>query len=334
MSKDRHGSAAAGAGGGRELRTFGRLAIFAALFSYLHIVFGGMVRITGSGMGCGDDWPRCHGAWIPTFTVETFIEWTHRLLAATLGFVVLGLLAYAWRHREKAGFGGPGGVVRSMALASGLVFALATLGAITVKLHLSTTVTAAHFSLAMVFIAVLLVAAVRAGAFGRAQGVEAAPGAAGKVRRMAAAAAALGFVVVAFGAVTANMAGAPQACQGFPLCNGRLLPAAVAQVHIHWTHRLLAFLLLFHMIGAVLVTLRRGAPAAVRRAAIAAIALVTAQIVVAAGLVMMHLPAGMQALHLVVGVAVWCALVVWAALAWRWRPAQTDAPVAPPLARA
>ena len=33
----------------------------------LHIVFGAIVRISGSGMGCGENWPKCYGYWFPPF---------------------------------------------------------------------------------------------------------------------------------------------------------------------------------------------------------------------------------------------------------------------------
>ena len=55
----------------RARRSFGRLAAVAAICTYGLIVVGGVVRISGSGLGCGDDWPRCHGSWIPPMTVTT-----------------------------------------------------------------------------------------------------------------------------------------------------------------------------------------------------------------------------------------------------------------------
>ncbi|HSL68761.1 MAG TPA: COX15/CtaA family protein, partial [Longimicrobiales bacterium] len=121
---------------------------------------------------------------------------------------------------------------------------------------------------------------------------------------------------ITFGAWTANTAGAPQACQGFPLCNGQLLPASAPQVHIHWFHRLLAFALLAHV---VIVVLRAGAavPQPMRRAGQLALVAVSAQVAVAAGLVLMHLPDSFKALHLAVGAAVWATLIVWALFARR-----------------
>src|SRR5690606_29690051 len=62
-------------------RRFSRLAAFSAVYSYLLIVFGGIVRITGSGLGCGDDWPLCNGQILPPWDLPTWIEWIHRLLA-------------------------------------------------------------------------------------------------------------------------------------------------------------------------------------------------------------------------------------------------------------
>ena len=63
------------------------------------IVFGAWVRITGSGAGCGAHWPTCHGQIIPPDpTVETIIEYTHRLTAGILGPMVLLLIAWAWKR--------------------------------------------------------------------------------------------------------------------------------------------------------------------------------------------------------------------------------------------
>lgn len=64
--------------------------------TYLLIVLGGVVRITGSGMGCGDDWPLCNGRLIPPMDLPTLIEYGHRLAAAGVGLLVAALAAWAW----------------------------------------------------------------------------------------------------------------------------------------------------------------------------------------------------------------------------------------------
>ena len=120
--------------------------------------------------------------------------------------------------------------------------------------------------------------------------------------------------MVGFGAVTANTGAAPL-CTGFPLCNGQVVPVGGPLVHVHWTHRLLAYLLALHVVGSAIRA--RVAPPAVRRAVFAAVAAVALQIAVAAALVLFRLPPWLQALHLAVGAAVWVSLVVWASIARR-----------------
>ena len=68
------------------------------LVAFTHLVFGGIVRITGSGMGCGDHWPRCHGWWFPPMDrMDLIIEVSHRYLAA---FLILDVLLGSINHRK------------------------------------------------------------------------------------------------------------------------------------------------------------------------------------------------------------------------------------------
>src|SRR5881296_212032 len=87
-------------------RRFTRLAWTAATFTYLLIVLGAVVRITGSGLGCGEHWPRCHGRWFPPLDdVGTLIEWNHRLVAALVTVLVVGVAALAWWESRDRGWG-------------------------------------------------------------------------------------------------------------------------------------------------------------------------------------------------------------------------------------
>ncbi len=308
------------AGDARALRRFGGVAAAAAAYTYLLILFGGIVRITGSGLGCGDDWPRCHGQWIPPMTLQTLIEYTHRLLAAGIVVPVAIVTLYAWRHRARAGFGGANGVLRPVALFLALLVLQVALGAITVKLELPASVTVLHLVTASSILATLLVAAVRARTGGSARSPVRS-----RFATTALVAAAIGIVVVSFGALTANTGAAP-ACQGFPLCNGRLLPSGGELVAIHWTHRLMALALLVAVAGGVAQAWGSGAAPAVRAASALSLALVVAQIGVAAALVLLYLPAPLKGLHLATGEAVWGGLVVWAAVARRVGSAGEGAP--------
>jgi heme A synthase len=81
-----------------SLRTLLRASLAVAV---VHIIFGGFVRISGSGMGCGEHWPMCHGAWFPPMNQPTLvIEWTHRLLALVLTHTLAASALGAWRARD------------------------------------------------------------------------------------------------------------------------------------------------------------------------------------------------------------------------------------------
>ena len=114
-----------------------RLSILSLVLGVGHVVFGAIVRITGSGMGCGDHWPKCHGYWVPPFSrPDLIIEVTHRYFAATLSLAIIALLVMAFLRRRTTGVGGSGGVLRAAGLATFLVVAAALFGAATVKLEL------------------------------------------------------------------------------------------------------------------------------------------------------------------------------------------------------
>ena len=62
------------------------------------IVWGAFVRATNSGDGCGSHWPLCDGQVIPTpRNTKIVIEFTHRAMSGIFGFLVLGLVVWAFR---------------------------------------------------------------------------------------------------------------------------------------------------------------------------------------------------------------------------------------------
>ncbi|MEO7520427.1 MAG: COX15/CtaA family protein, partial [Gemmatimonas sp.] len=111
-----------------------RRAAYAALATALvHIVFGAIVRISGSGMGCGDHWPKCYGYWFPPLDrPDLIIEVTHRYLAIALFVSIAVLVAAVWRHRELPSVSGRGSVANAARGALLLWFAPALFGAVTV----------------------------------------------------------------------------------------------------------------------------------------------------------------------------------------------------------
>jgi heme a synthase len=83
-------------------RALVRYAWFAVGYNILVILWGALVRATGSGAGCGNHWPLCNGQVVPLSPrVDTVIEFTHRCMTGGATFVVLGLLVWTFRATAK-----------------------------------------------------------------------------------------------------------------------------------------------------------------------------------------------------------------------------------------
>lgn len=79
----------------------GRFAPYAWLtlgYTVFVILWGAMVRITGSGAGCGQHWPTCHGEIVPTAPeLETLIEFGHRVTSGLTVPMIIALVVLARR---------------------------------------------------------------------------------------------------------------------------------------------------------------------------------------------------------------------------------------------
>src|SRR5688500_16040306 len=247
---------------------FRQLALATLLLTFLLIVIGGIVRVSDSGLGCGPadsgfhGWPFCNGDVAPGVDLNSIIEYTHRIVAAIVGLLMLALAVLAWRnYREHRT------LVRVTIAGFVLVAAQGLLGGAVVEENLEEELVAAHLGLAMLLLAVLfwIWRATRPELIGTDP-----PDAGPRYRPLAwVASVAVLCTIVAGGymAGTQNYGradyrlgdGAHHACgKQFPTCHGEFMPFGKAElVDIHLTHRA------FMYIAAILVT-RPGA-VAVRR---------------------------------------------------------------------
>lgn len=87
-------------------RSFARLAWFSLGWNMLVILWGAVVRATGSGAGCGAHWPTCNGEVIPFApSVTTLIEYSHRLTSGVALILVALVLMRAWKLRPAGHLG-------------------------------------------------------------------------------------------------------------------------------------------------------------------------------------------------------------------------------------
>jgi heme a synthase len=111
------------------------------------VVTGGLVRLTGSGLGC-PTWPQCvPGSYVPVVHqsqgIHKYIEFGNRTLTGVVGLTALAVLVAVWvvvrrDHRPRR-------LVALAALPLLGVAVQAVLGGITVRTHLSPATVAAHF---------------------------------------------------------------------------------------------------------------------------------------------------------------------------------------------
>jgi len=279
-------------------------AWLSAGLSYLVIAWGGVVRVSGSGLGCGDDWPLCRGGVAPRLDLATALEYGHRLLALLVSAAVLGMAWHAWRNRERQDIRP---VVPAATAAVALLGVQIVLGAVTVALTLPAWATVAHLLTSSLLLGSALWVAVRTGdrsgpTFGST-----------RTTRLLQLTAFFALAVVVVGGVVANLGLAPASpapsasaasCAGFPLCNGQFIPVLNRFVLVHLLHRSLAFILVA-LVAALVVVARVDDDRRTLRIAWLAAAFTLAQVFVGVWMVSGQLPAPLRALHMALGVAVW-----------------------------
>lgn len=136
------------------------------------VVTGGIVRLTGSGLGC-PTWPECvEGSYVPTSRQEEawhkYVEFGNRLLTFALGLLAIAAIvgAIIWIRRQRAA-GGTARIPVLVLAALPLVGTIgqAILGGFTVLTGLNPWVVAGHFLVSMGLIAGCTVLVVRAGEY-------------------------------------------------------------------------------------------------------------------------------------------------------------------------
>lgn len=236
---------------GERVRGLKCLAVLTAVGMFLVVLMGAVVTKTGFGDACGTDWPLCNGEFIPAYTIEVAVEFSHRIVSGIVGLMVLGSFIWVWRATRR----------KDLRLyASGALFLTvlqAWLGAAAVMWPQSDLVMALHFGISLLAFActfLLAVGVVRidrpADPSGWGEAVHFANPVLRRFRWTVWLALVGSYIVVYLGAYvrhTESMAG----CRGWPTCNGQWWPdmsdSETAVAFLHRLGALILFILIVYM---------------------------------------------------------------------------------------
>lgn len=290
-------------------RFFPWIAAATVAATYALVIVGGIVRVSGSGLGC-PDWPLCQGRVVPPLEGATLIEFSHRVTTTLVTLLVLVTAALAWKGYRKDKW-----VFRPAVLAVALLVVQIVLGGITVLLELPPAVVGIHLGNAL-----LLFASVIAAAFFAWRPWS--PGAGvrdpkDRLPGLVLASAAGTFILILSGTVVTGTL-ARYACTTWPLCGDQLIPGGGALPIIAAAHRYVAAAIGLVILYTLIETwrTRRHIPSLMMASVIAAV-LFVAQIAVGAVNVLLAYPVATGILHVATAAAVWANMVVYVILAYQ-----------------
>ncbi|MGC4105989.1 MAG: heme A synthase [Thermomicrobiales bacterium] len=222
-----------------------RLAIATAIGMFIVLLMGAGVTATGSGEGCGNDWPLCHGRLIPQDYLESIIEYSHRFVTSIEGLLVLATSIVAWPLRKKF----PDLKILVPAMAFTLVLQ-SLMGAAAVMWPQSATVMATHFGISLICLAsAVLIARILIDG-GRHRDRTIAQNPVPTALRVMIVVSFVASIIVAYSGAYVRHTNSEIACGlDWPLCNGQVIPGMGNNAGIHFAHRVLAVTITFVIIA-------------------------------------------------------------------------------------
>ena len=285
------------------------LAVASLVAAFAQVTLGGIVRVTGSGLGC-PDWPLCHGQLIPPFEFATLLEYSHRLSASLLGVLVLATMIVVLRRYRRNRWG-----MNSILTALALTIVAALFGGATVLTELAWWLRLIHLGIAECVVAALVIAVIVSWRVDAAKARDADAVSETGMSKLTAAALIGVFLLILSGSYIVG-AGYGSSCGTWPLCNGSLFPEGRAYIE-HMAHRYFAAIMGIIVLAVAYKAWQTrirlpslGLSGALLFAAFAA------QIIVGALTVWLGFTPEIKAIHLSMATLVWIALVFVAALGY------------------
>lgn len=296
----------------RSALRFRYYTIFTVLCTWGLIVLGATVRVTDSGTAC-PDWPLCHGQVIPPADTKVWIEFSHRMVAMIVGFMILGVVFWIWRHHRQNKL-----LMRAAVVSVALLGLQVIVGGVTVGTETAASVVAIHLTIALSLISTLILIAVAVQEPVQ-QRLMPLRGIAGRMPLLALAGFGGLFALIIIGAFVSQMH-AGLAYPDWPLFDGRLRPSESIEGQIHHGHRAMAAVVGVLLLVLTVRILRTERNEIVLGGIAVAFLLFAAQVFVGASNIWLDLATSVRILHLALASALWAVLV----FALMWSHARTN----------
>lgn len=207
----------------------------------LVLLAGALVTNTESGAGCGTDWPLCNGKFIPAKTLESAIEYSHRLVSGIVGLIAAATFFVTWRLYKRNNMKD----AEPMWYAGGTLFftiVQAFMGAAAVVWSQSSAVMALHFGISLFAFACTLLLVIWLYRYRRSADMSLSVPATFFPRILMTSLYSL--VVIYLGAFIRHTDSAGGCGTSWPLCNGAFVPELEGATAVAFVHRLSAVLFL------------------------------------------------------------------------------------------
>jgi cytochrome c oxidase assembly protein subunit 15 len=276
-------------------------ALVVAASTAVLIFAGGLVTSTGSGLAV-PDWPNSYGWFMFTFPLENmvggiFYEHGHRLIASTVGFLILVMAGVLWRVEARVWVRQLGFIALAAVITQGI------LGGITVLWFLPAPISIAHASLAqLVFCITATIALATAPGWRRGYAPSGGVPNDAMLRKVALATTVFVYLQIVMGA-TMRHTEAGLAIPDFPWAFGRWVPPHWSpQIAIHFAHRVGALAVSAMVLAtAGHILYHHRARRALVRPAVILVALVCVQVTLGALTVLSQKHYIINSLHVVTG---------------------------------
>ncbi|WP_134698959.1 heme A synthase [Ammoniphilus sp. YIM 78166] len=227
------------------------VSILTTIGMFLVLIAGSLVTKTGSGQGCGNTWPLCHGQFAPLDSLESIIEYSHRAISGVVGILVVVQSVWAWRK-----LGDKPGVKAFAFLGFFFTFLQALLGAAQVVWGQSSAVLALHFGFSLTAFASVLLLTILV-----FEGRMIQPQKLGSITKQLRNAiwwlSVYCYIVVYLGAYVRHTKSG-LGCVSWPKCNGYWIPDLIGSgsVAIQFVHRVAAFIFLILVVWLTVVIVK------------------------------------------------------------------------------